>query len=127
MKAHEIAYGQRLLRGQAPSYERLQARLAGGGVHRNGDAGDIAVPLGNQILHGLEGGFLLFEEHAAFAGLRHIAVNHHQRHGDRLNQRHDLLFAHVAGIENDCVALAVGEHLHRFFFAFRSIVAVGDD
>ncbi|CAM3119866.1 N-acetylglutaminylglutamine synthetase [Pseudomonas plecoglossicida] len=31
MKAHEIAYGQRLLRGQAPSYERLQARLAGDG------------------------------------------------------------------------------------------------
>ncbi|WP_296268853.1 N-acetylglutaminylglutamine synthetase [Pseudomonas sp. UBA6562] len=28
MKAHETAYGQRLLRGQAPSYERLQARLA---------------------------------------------------------------------------------------------------
>ncbi|WP_313644761.1 N-acetylglutaminylglutamine synthetase [Pseudomonas sp.] len=31
MKPHEIAYGQRLLRGQAPSYERLQARLAGDG------------------------------------------------------------------------------------------------
>ncbi|MPS97649.1 MAG: N-acetylglutaminylglutamine synthetase [Pseudomonas sp.] len=31
MKAHEIAYGQRLLRGQSPSYERLQARLAGDG------------------------------------------------------------------------------------------------
>ncbi|MBA6117332.1 N-acetylglutaminylglutamine synthetase [Pseudomonas sp. NC26] len=31
MKAHEIAYGQRLLRGQTPSYERLQARLAGDG------------------------------------------------------------------------------------------------
>lgn len=31
MKAHETAYGQRLLRGQAPSYERLQARLAGDG------------------------------------------------------------------------------------------------
>ncbi len=31
MKTHEIAYGQRLLRGQAPSYERLQARLAGDG------------------------------------------------------------------------------------------------
>lgn len=31
MKAHEIAYGQRLLRGQVPSYERLQARLAGDG------------------------------------------------------------------------------------------------
>ncbi|MGE7990900.1 N-acetylglutaminylglutamine synthetase [Pseudomonas sp. NPDC089554] len=30
MKAHP-AYGQRLLRGQAPSYERLQARLAGDG------------------------------------------------------------------------------------------------
>ncbi|KAB5619205.1 N-acetylglutaminylglutamine synthetase [Pseudomonas putida] len=30
MKAHS-AYGQRLLRGQAPSYERLQARLAGDG------------------------------------------------------------------------------------------------
>ncbi|WP_225788241.1 N-acetylglutaminylglutamine synthetase [Pseudomonas sp. Marseille-P8916] len=30
MKAH-TAYGQRLLRGQAPSYERLQARLAGDG------------------------------------------------------------------------------------------------
>ncbi|VVN06075.1 Glutathione biosynthesis bifunctional protein GshAB [Pseudomonas fluorescens] len=28
MKAHETAYGQRLLRGQAPSYARLQARLA---------------------------------------------------------------------------------------------------
>ncbi|MFF5868202.1 N-acetylglutaminylglutamine synthetase [Pseudomonas sp. NPDC012596] len=31
MKPHETAYGQRLLRGQAPSYERLQARLAGDG------------------------------------------------------------------------------------------------
>ncbi|MFJ4397123.1 N-acetylglutaminylglutamine synthetase [Pseudomonas sp. NPDC089396] len=31
MKAHEIAYGQRLLRGQVPSYERLQAQLAGDG------------------------------------------------------------------------------------------------
>ena len=31
MKTHEIAYGQRLLRGQPPSYERLQARLAGDG------------------------------------------------------------------------------------------------
>ncbi|MCI0910709.1 N-acetylglutaminylglutamine synthetase [Pseudomonas putida] len=31
MKAHETAYGQRLLRGQTPSYERLQARLAGDG------------------------------------------------------------------------------------------------
>lgn len=31
MKPHEIAYGQRLLRGQTPSYERLQARLAGDG------------------------------------------------------------------------------------------------
>ncbi|MHC6224543.1 N-acetylglutaminylglutamine synthetase [Pseudomonas sp. X10] len=30
MKAH-ASYGQRLLRGQAPSYERLQARLAGDG------------------------------------------------------------------------------------------------
>ncbi|MBV4457321.1 N-acetylglutaminylglutamine synthetase [Pseudomonas sp. COR58] len=28
MKPHATAYGQRLLRGQAPSYERLQARLA---------------------------------------------------------------------------------------------------
>lgn len=28
MKAHASAYGQRLLRGQVPSYERLQARLA---------------------------------------------------------------------------------------------------
>ncbi|MBA1205322.1 N-acetylglutaminylglutamine synthetase [Pseudomonas capeferrum] len=28
MKAHASAYGQRLLRGQTPSYERLQARLA---------------------------------------------------------------------------------------------------
>ena len=31
MKPHETAYGQRLLRGQTPSYERLQARLAGDG------------------------------------------------------------------------------------------------
>ena len=31
MKAHASAYGQRLLRGQVPSYERLQARLAGEG------------------------------------------------------------------------------------------------
>ena len=31
MKAHATAYGQRLLRGQVPSYERLQARLAGEG------------------------------------------------------------------------------------------------
>lgn len=31
MKAHATAYGQRLLRGQSPSYERLQARLAGEG------------------------------------------------------------------------------------------------
>ncbi|MDU9390806.1 N-acetylglutaminylglutamine synthetase [Pseudomonas sp. zfem002] len=31
MKAHATAYGQRLLRGQVPSYERLQARLAGDG------------------------------------------------------------------------------------------------
>ncbi|MBA1193969.1 N-acetylglutaminylglutamine synthetase [Pseudomonas entomophila] len=28
MKPHETSYGQRLLRGQTPSYERLQARLA---------------------------------------------------------------------------------------------------
>ncbi|WP_404942903.1 hypothetical protein, partial [Pseudomonas protegens] len=28
MKAHATAYSQRLLRGQAPSYERLQARFA---------------------------------------------------------------------------------------------------
>ncbi len=31
MKPHTSAYGQRLLRGQVPSYERLQARLAGDG------------------------------------------------------------------------------------------------
>ena len=31
MKPHASAYGQRLLRGQVPSYERLQARLAGDG------------------------------------------------------------------------------------------------
>ncbi|MFD2641218.1 N-acetylglutaminylglutamine synthetase [Pseudomonas japonica] len=31
MKAHATAYGQRLLRGQVPSYERLRARLAGDG------------------------------------------------------------------------------------------------
>lgn len=31
MKAHTSAYGQRLLRGQAPSYARLQAQLAGDG------------------------------------------------------------------------------------------------
>ena len=105
----------------------LQASLAGRGVHRDGHAGDIAVALGNQILHGLKGGFLLLEEHAAFAGLRHIAVNHHQRHGDRINQRHDRLFAHVPGIEDDRIALPVGEHLHRFLFALRRIMTVSDD
>ena len=105
----------------------LQASLAGRGVHRDGHAGDIAVALGNQILHGLKGGFLLLEEHAAFAGLRHIAVNHHQRHGDRINQRHDRLLTHVPGIEDDRIALPVGEHLHRFLFALRRIMAVGDD
>ncbi|WP_442112917.1 N-acetylglutaminylglutamine synthetase [Pseudomonas sp. NUPR-001] len=31
MKAHTSPYGQRLLRGQVPSYERLQAQLAGDG------------------------------------------------------------------------------------------------
>lgn len=31
MKAHASPYGQRLLRGQVPSYERLQAQLAGDG------------------------------------------------------------------------------------------------
>ena len=85
------------------------------------------MPLRNQIIDRLKGRIFLLEEHAAFPRQADVAVNHHQRHIDGFDQRHDLLFAHVAGIENDCVALAVGEHLHRFFFAFRSIVAVGDD
>jgi hypothetical protein len=33
----------------------------------------------------------------------------------------------MPGIEDDRIALPVGEHLHRFFFALRRIVAVGDD
>ena len=85
------------------------------------------MALGNQVLHRLERRILLFKEHATFPRLANIAVNHHQRHGDGLNQRHDLLFAHMAGVEHDGVALAIGQHLHRLFFTLWRIVAVGDD
>ncbi|KAF0865426.1 N-acetylglutaminylglutamine synthetase [Pseudomonas sp. LD120] len=44
MKAHATAYSQRLLRGQAPSYERLQARFAEDGSEPGNDP--IAVHCG---------------------------------------------------------------------------------
>lgn len=44
MKAHATAYSQRLLRGQAPSYERLQARFAEDGSEPGNDP--VAVHCG---------------------------------------------------------------------------------
>ena len=44
MKPHATAFSQRLLRGQAPSYERLQARLAEDGSALGGEP--IAVHCG---------------------------------------------------------------------------------
>ena len=44
MKPHAAAYNQRLLKGQAPSYERLQARLAEDGSPQSPDP--IAVHCG---------------------------------------------------------------------------------
>jgi hypothetical protein len=44
MKPHATAISQRLLRGQTPSYERLQARLAEDGSELN--AAPIAVHCG---------------------------------------------------------------------------------
>ena len=85
------------------------------------------MALGNEVLNRLKRRVLLFEEHAALPGLANVAVDHHQRHGDRLNQRHNLLFAHMARVEHDGIALAIGQHLHCLFFTLRRIVAVGDD
>ena len=85
------------------------------------------MALGYQIFHRLKRCILLFEKHAALSRLAYITVNHHQRHVDGFNQRHDFLFAHMAGVKHDSIALAVGQHLHRLFFTFRRIVAVGDD
>ena len=44
MKPHATAFSQRLLRGQSPSYERLQARLAEDGSELGG--APIAVHCG---------------------------------------------------------------------------------
>ncbi len=104
-----------------------QTRLAGGGVDRYRHAGNLPVPLAYQVLHGAEGGCLLFEEHAALPGLADVAVNHHQRHLDAVDELHDRFFAHVAGVEHDSIALAIGQHLHRFLFPLRGIVTVGDN
>lgn len=60
-------------------------------------------------------------------GLADIAVNDQQRHINAMHQRHNRFFAHIAGVKNNGVALAVGQHLYRFLFAFRRIVAVGHD
>lgn len=104
-----------------------QARFTRWGMHRHGQAGDIAMPLGNQIVDGLKRRFLLFKEHAAFPRLANIAIDHHQRRFNGFDKRHDFLFAHMAGVEHDGVTLTVGQHLHRFFFPLGRIVAIGDD
>ena len=61
-----------------------QPRFTRWSVDRDGDTGDLPVALAYQVIHGFEGGFLLFEEDAAFAGLAHFTVNDHQRRGDQL-------------------------------------------
>ena len=56
-----------------------QPRFTRGSVDRDGDTGDLPMTLANQVIHGLECGILLFEEHAAIRRLAHFTVNDHQR------------------------------------------------
>jgi len=104
-----------------------QSRLAGGGVDRHRHTGDLPVPLAYQVLHGTEGRRLLLEEHAALPGLADVAVDRDKRHLHAVDELHDRFFAHVAGIKHDGIALAIGQHLHRFLFPLRGIVTVGDN
>ena len=85
------------------------------------------MALADQVIHGLECGILLFEEHAAIRRLAHFTVNDHQRRFHGVHQFDDRFFAHVARVKHDGVALAIGQHLHRLLFLFRRVVTVGDD
>ncbi|MPN01245.1 hypothetical protein SDC9_148451 [bioreactor metagenome] len=83
------------------------------------------MSLRNQVIYRLKCRVFLFKKDGAFAGQADIAVNDNQRHRDRIRQREDRFFAHVTGVENDGVALPIGQHLHRFLFALRRIVTIG--
>ena len=85
------------------------------------------MALGDQVIHGLKCGILLFEKHAAIRRLAHFTVNDHQRRFHGVHQFDDRFFAHVARVKHDGIALAIGQHLHRLFFLFRRVVTVGDD
>ena len=104
-----------------------QPRFPGGGVDWDGDTGDLPVALIDQVIHGLKRGILLFEEDAAIRCLAHFTVNDHQRRLHGIHQLDDRFFAHIARVKHDGITLAIGQHLHRLFFLFRRVVAIGDD
>ncbi|MNE25533.1 hypothetical protein D3C80_1188660 [compost metagenome] len=85
------------------------------------------MSLPNQIIHRMEGGFLLFEGHTACAGLWQIAVDHHDRHRQAVQQVHQRGLGHKTGIQDDGVAAAIGQQLHRLQLVFRRVVAIGDN
>ncbi len=124
-------FNQRLVPCDAVFFQRppvaQQTRLAGGRGERHRNAGDLPVPLCNQIFHRLKGRVLLFEKDAALARLADVAVDYHQRHGGVIDKLHNRGFAHMAGVEDDSVALPVRQHLHGFQLAGGRVVAVGDD
>ncbi len=93
----------------------------------HGDASNIAVPLRDQIIDRLIRRVFLLKENRAIAGLTDITVDDQQGHRNAVHQRHNRLFTHIAGIENNGVALPVGQHLHGFLLTLRRVVTIGDD
>ena len=91
------------------------------------DTSNIAMALGDQIIDRLIGRVFLFKENCAIAGLADITVDDQQGHSNAVHQRHNRLFTHIAGIENNGVALPVRQHLHGFLLTLWCVVAVGDD
>ncbi|MPN64578.1 hypothetical protein SDC9_212354 [bioreactor metagenome] len=91
------------------------------------DTSNISMALGDKIIDRLIGRVFLFKENRAIAGLADITVDDQQGHSDAVHQRHYLFFIHIAGIENNGVALPVRQHLHGFLFTLWCVVSVGDD
>ncbi len=85
------------------------------------------MSLRDQIINRLIRGVFLFEENRAIPGLTDIPVNDQQGHINAVHQRQNRLFTHIAGIENNGVALPVSQHLYGFQLPLRRVVAVGDD
>ena len=85
------------------------------------------MSLRDEVIDGLKRRVFLFKENRAVAGLADVAVNDQQWHINAAHQRHNRLFAHVAGVENNGVALSVGQHLNGFLLTLWCVMAVGDN